>query len=78
MSSSASEPDLAQALADVAKGEMTASALENHLSALEDKMDELLALFDGQDVNLRKKQPSHDQETENGYDTNNGNVMKQK
>ncbi|KAJ6113729.1 hypothetical protein N7523_007046 [Penicillium sp. IBT 18751x] len=29
-------------------GETTASALENHLSALEGKVDDLLALFEGQ------------------------------
>ncbi|KAJ5083845.1 hypothetical protein N7456_013272 [Penicillium angulare] len=41
--------DLAQALADVSKGEMTATALENHLSALESKIDEVLAAF-GEDM----------------------------
>lgn len=31
------------------RGEQTASALENHLNALEGKMDELLAFFEKQD-----------------------------
>ncbi|KAJ5683615.1 hypothetical protein N7462_006780 [Penicillium macrosclerotiorum] len=39
---------IAQALADLAKGERTATALEDHLNALEGKMDELLAFYEGQ------------------------------
>ncbi|KAJ5195154.1 uncharacterized protein N7498_008592 [Penicillium cinerascens] len=40
--------DIAKTLADIAKGETTASALEAHLNALEGKVDELLAIFDSQ------------------------------
>jgi hypothetical protein len=43
-----------QTLADIAKGETTASALENHLSALEGKVDELLAFFEGQSSDLEQ------------------------
>ncbi|KAJ5996535.1 hypothetical protein N7522_008195 [Penicillium canescens] len=44
--------DISQALADLAKGEMTASALENNLSAIESKVDELLAVFERQSAAL--------------------------
>ncbi|KAB5580524.1 hypothetical protein GE09DRAFT_441029 [Coniochaeta sp. 2T2.1] len=37
---------LAQALQDLARGEQTANALENNLSKLESKLDELLASFE--------------------------------
>ena len=37
------EGDLAQAFKDLARGEETASALEQHLDALEEKIEELLA-----------------------------------
>ncbi|KAJ5842344.1 uncharacterized protein N7525_000085 [Penicillium rubens] len=40
--------DLSKALADLAKGEMTASALENQLNAIESQVDELLASFEKQ------------------------------
>lgn len=40
---SAGDADLAQAFKDLARGEQTASALENHLDALEAKIEELLA-----------------------------------
>ncbi|KAJ5142075.1 hypothetical protein N7526_003070 [Penicillium atrosanguineum] len=48
---------------DIAKGETTASALENHLNALEGKVDELLAFFEGQSsaqggVQTRNKEQS--------------------
>jgi hypothetical protein len=36
------------------RGEQTASALENHLNALEGKMDELLAFFEGQDASQQE------------------------
>jgi hypothetical protein len=36
------------------RGEQTASALENHLNALEGKMDELLAFFEGQDASKQE------------------------
>ncbi|KAJ5585344.1 uncharacterized protein N7459_005144 [Penicillium hispanicum] len=47
--SSADDFDISKALADLAKGEQTATALENHLNSLEGKVDELLAFFEGQD-----------------------------
>ncbi|OIW35275.1 hypothetical protein CONLIGDRAFT_676199 [Coniochaeta ligniaria NRRL 30616] len=37
---------LSQALKDLARGEQTANALENNLSKLESKLDELLASFE--------------------------------
>lgn len=37
---------MAQALRDLARGEQTASALEANLTALESKLDELLASFE--------------------------------
>ncbi|KAF9247890.1 hypothetical protein DTO013E5_3153 [Penicillium roqueforti] len=48
MSGADSDFDLSKALAELAKGEMTASALENHLSAIESQVDELLASFEKQ------------------------------
>lgn len=36
------------------RGEQTASALENHLNALEGKMDELLAFFEAQDASSQE------------------------
>jgi len=44
-----------QAFQELAKGERTASALENHLTALERKIDELLAQADEEERNLSKK-----------------------
>ncbi|KAJ5385346.1 hypothetical protein N7517_003257 [Penicillium concentricum] len=40
--------DMAKVLADLTKGEMTASALENHLNTIESQVDELLASFEKQ------------------------------
>ncbi|PSS27839.1 hypothetical protein M430DRAFT_32417 [Amorphotheca resinae ATCC 22711] len=45
-SESSDAVDLAQAFAEVARGEKTAQALEAHLSTLEKKIDDLLASFD--------------------------------
>lgn len=42
--------DISQALAELAKGEMTASALEEHLNAIESKVEELLAGVRAQDM----------------------------
>ncbi|KAL1625972.1 hypothetical protein SLS56_007029 [Neofusicoccum ribis] len=42
------DADLAQAFKDLARGEQTASTLENHLDALEAKIEELLAAADAQ------------------------------
>lgn len=44
--SSNEEADFAKAFQELAKGEQTATALENHLSALEAKIEELLAQAD--------------------------------
>lgn len=41
-----SPSQLSQALRDLARGEQTANALENNLSKLESKLDELLASFE--------------------------------
>jgi len=41
-----SQSQLSQALKDLARGEQTANALENNLSKLESKLDELLAAFE--------------------------------
>ncbi|KAH8910766.1 hypothetical protein BR93DRAFT_974860 [Coniochaeta sp. PMI_546] len=41
-----SRSQLSQALKDLARGEQTANALENNLSKLESKLDELLASFE--------------------------------
>lgn len=43
MAGSADDLDLAKAFKDLAHGENTALALENHLSKLEQKIEELLA-----------------------------------
>ncbi|OCL08264.1 hypothetical protein AOQ84DRAFT_376902 [Glonium stellatum] len=40
------ETDFAQAFQDLARGERTAAALESHLTALEKKIEELLAKAD--------------------------------
>ncbi|KAF9730717.1 hypothetical protein PMIN06_006392 [Paraphaeosphaeria minitans] len=37
------EPDFAQALKELARGEGAATAMENHLDALEKKIEEMLA-----------------------------------
>jgi hypothetical protein len=42
-SSTRPEADLAQAFKDLARGERTATALEQHLDALEERIEELLA-----------------------------------
>ncbi|KAJ5430541.1 hypothetical protein N7491_007557 [Penicillium cf. griseofulvum] len=52
--------DMAKVLADLAKGEMTASALENHLSNIESQVDELLASFEKQG-NAAAEAPSVDE-----------------
>ncbi|RKU41631.1 hypothetical protein DL546_000620 [Coniochaeta pulveracea] len=43
------QSELAQALQELAKGEQTATALENNLSSLESKIDALLASFEEQE-----------------------------
>ncbi|KAF2092792.1 hypothetical protein NA57DRAFT_81940 [Rhizodiscina lignyota] len=43
------EADLAQAFKDLAKGERTATQIENQLAALERKIDEMLAQADKQE-----------------------------
>ncbi|KAF2280694.1 uncharacterized protein EI97DRAFT_453946 [Westerdykella ornata] len=43
------EPDFTKAFQDLARGERTAAALENHLDALEKKIEELLAKADEED-----------------------------
>lgn len=60
----------AQAFQDLARGERTASALENHLDALERKIEELLAKADADEKKLKegaKEQPGDDS---SGSDSN--------
>jgi len=56
----AAEADLAQAFKDLAKGETTASALENHLTSVERKIDDLLASIDRGDVQPAGKEDPED------------------
>jgi Skp family chaperone for outer membrane proteins len=62
------EPDFAQAFQDLARGERTAAALENHLDALERKIEELLAKGDADEKKLKEQaneQPSGDSSSSN-------------
>ena len=59
------------------RGEMTASALEAHLTTLEDKMDQILAVFDAKDTSPEEVTPVQDQETSNSCPTNNDSHMSQ-
>ncbi|KAI9720948.1 MAG: hypothetical protein M1828_005518 [Chrysothrix sp. TS-e1954] len=51
-----SEGDLVQAFKDLARGERTASALEQQLSGLEDKIDQLMARAEEEQRGLDGKQ----------------------
>lgn len=52
---------LVQAFKDLQRGEQTATALENHLSALEKKIDELLASAEeNQNVATKKTESSQE------------------
>ncbi|KAL9003346.1 MAG: hypothetical protein Q9188_003774 [Gyalolechia gomerana] len=44
------DADIAKALQELARGEQTASAMENQLSALEQKIDALLASAESQNI----------------------------
>ncbi|MCJ1282061.1 hypothetical protein MMC26_001384 [Xylographa opegraphella] len=46
MTGGGSDPDFAQAFKDLTRGEQTASAMENKLSDLEQRIDDLLASID--------------------------------
>ncbi|KEQ63614.1 uncharacterized protein M437DRAFT_47207, partial [Aureobasidium melanogenum CBS 110374] len=50
--------DSLQAFQELNRGEQTATALENHLSALEAKIDELLAATGQQDQSESSTQPN--------------------
>ncbi|KAJ4344482.1 uncharacterized protein N0V89_012224 [Didymosphaeria variabile] len=50
------EPDFAQAFKELARGEGAATALENHLDALEKKIEEMLAKAE-EDEKDRKSRP---------------------
>ncbi|KAL1591453.1 hypothetical protein SLS60_011952 [Paraconiothyrium brasiliense] len=50
------EPDFAQAFKELARGEGAATALENHLDALEKKIEEMLAKAE-EDEKDRKARP---------------------
>jgi len=43
--------NMAQAFQDLARGEQTATAMENKLSSLEERIDSLLNYFEGQEAN---------------------------
>ncbi|KAF2141785.1 uncharacterized protein K452DRAFT_298450 [Aplosporella prunicola CBS 121167] len=49
--------DLAQAFKDLARGERTASAMEDHLTALERKIDEMLAQANANAESADQKAP---------------------
>jgi hypothetical protein len=49
--------DCVQALKELAKGERTASALENHLDSLEKKIEELLAQADKAEKEMQAANP---------------------
>ncbi|KAI4191474.1 MAG: hypothetical protein L6R41_000008 [Letrouitia leprolyta] len=51
------DADIAKALQELARGEQTASAMENQLSALEQKIDALLASAESQD---KAQEDGHD------------------
>ncbi|KAJ5709866.1 hypothetical protein N7493_009458 [Penicillium malachiteum] len=55
--------NLAQALADLSKGETTATALENHLDDLESKIDKFLAAFE--EGNATQETSPEDQDSKN-------------
>ncbi|KAJ4301191.1 hypothetical protein N0V90_003282 [Kalmusia sp. IMI 367209] len=55
------EADFAQALKEIARGERTATALENHLDSLEKKIEEMLAKAEEDERNLKApSKPSAD------------------
>ncbi|KAL3712117.1 hypothetical protein TMatcc_000813 [Talaromyces marneffei ATCC 18224] len=67
MAGSVDDLDLAKAFKELAHGENTALALENHLAKLERKIDELLAAVednthDEQPEARDKQQPAHHEE----------------
>ncbi|KAF2710428.1 hypothetical protein K504DRAFT_501693 [Pleomassaria siparia CBS 279.74] len=48
-------PDLAQAFKDLERGEQTADAMEKHLSAVERKINQLLAKAEQDEQSLKTK-----------------------
>lgn len=61
---SPSHNDFAQAFSDLANGERTALALENQLSELEGKIEELLEFFEGNNAQETTYQSNEDQNTQ--------------
>ncbi|KAF2684790.1 hypothetical protein K458DRAFT_301841 [Lentithecium fluviatile CBS 122367] len=59
------EPDFAQALKDIARGERAAAAMENHLDSLERKIEELLAKADEDEKNLKPQPKASDKPSAN-------------
>ncbi|KAK0516511.1 hypothetical protein JMJ35_001114 [Cladonia borealis] len=59
-----SDADFAQAFKDLAKGERTAAAMESQLTALERKIDDLLASVDPHAKSTEQTQPTHKEEDE--------------
>ncbi|KAL9014955.1 MAG: hypothetical protein Q9173_000409 [Seirophora scorigena] len=63
------EADFAQALQELARGEQTASAMEDQLTALEQKIDALLASAEAQtasNIDDRKEMQDGDKNQVNG------------
>ncbi|KAF1815770.1 hypothetical protein P152DRAFT_455484 [Eremomyces bilateralis CBS 781.70] len=52
------EADFAQALKELTRGEQTAAALENHLTSLESKIEELLAQSSEDQATAEKEKES--------------------
>lgn len=59
---------LIQAFKDLQRGEQTATALENHLSALEKKIDDLLATAEANQSTVDEKAESSKEQVESGGD----------
>lgn len=59
------ETDFVQAFQDLARGERTAAALEHHLTALEQKIEELLAKADEEErIRMEQSEGSQAQPSE--------------
>ncbi|OJD18580.1 hypothetical protein AJ78_01421 [Emergomyces pasteurianus Ep9510] len=71
------ESHLAQAFKDIANGEKTASALENHLTSLEEKIEALLAAIENPgnaSGNAASKSANPNPEKRTDNDTNSTNT----
>lgn len=70
----AGDADFAQAFKDLARGEKTASALERQLSAMEKKIDELLAQAEKDQEELDRKAAASRSKDADGATGNQSNV----